>query len=303
MTQFQQPFGYGYPYQQPVQQPPQPAMTSWLTQEEIDKIKTNNTFSLSVTEEEMIRGVCNHTNLQGNPTIKVDEINNTCTCLQCGEVFRIGNELTKEEVQNSVDNILDILQTTKMMYVNITPQVAREYYQIIPFLKKLPKLYEIAAADYKRYDQSSTFLGQQGNQNVFAIYGALTTPSYNYYQQPQQVMGQQMMGQPAPAAPMGMANNMMGGMPQPMGGNPFYGQPSYPNQMMGGQPQMAPQQQGFAFSPVGAASPTPTSFPTPQPVSAAPTVPQHPTQQPLVSPTPEETAAKVDKVDVKSKKK
>ncbi|MBF1059134.1 MAG: hypothetical protein HXL24_06300 [Peptostreptococcus sp.] len=66
---------------------------------------------------------------------------------------------------------------------------------------------------------------------------------------------------------------------------------------------MAPQQQGFAFSPVGAASPAPTSFPTPQPVSAAPTAPQHPTQQPLVSPTPEETAAKVDKVDAKSKKK
>ena len=233
----------------PNQNMPTAHTKSWLTPDQISKIKKRIAqFDLSVSDDAILRGNCNHYNTDGTPAIYPDKDGSGgYTCAICGTHFNM-RDFSPEDVKNSVENVLDILNTIKVMYLSVDPTAATDYFQIIPFIEKIPKLYEVATNDFSRYDNADEFT-RSGNQNSFNLFYAMNNPGsfgYGYgYNMPQQ-------------APYGMPPQQPMGQPMNPGFNPMYGaqQPQAPY----GMPQQGyqPQTQGFAMNPQGAAAPQQT---------------------------------------------
>ena len=202
------PFNNGYMYNQ---QPPV-KQSNPLTNEEIASLRnTAGQFTLALTKDEMIRGICFHRDENGNQTTITNPDGST-TCTLCGKTWR-SDEQSPEQVQDAVNTILSILQTIKLLYINFPDQAAREYYQIIPLIEKIPGLYKIASDNFHMYE--GNYLGGYANgaMNPFAVFGQLGG-FQNMYQYQQTNPYGQPAGQP-----------MMGGMPQQNMYNPIYGQP------------------------------------------------------------------------------
>ena len=131
-----------------------PKMANWLPADKLAMLKKNlNQFKLSVTEEEMFKGQCNHIDPQTGISALIPDQDGSggCTCSQCGTHFTARNFST-EEVQGIVQNTLDLLNTIKIMYLSLDPAHALEYFQIVPFIEKIPQLYTIAVNDFKKYE-------------------------------------------------------------------------------------------------------------------------------------------------------
>jgi len=223
---------------------PQARMTQPLTVEQI-KLLRNQTpaFTLDVSDEDMLRSRCTHKTLDGKfATVLNNDPEGTVTCSICGAKFSL-MEVAKESAEEAVRIIIDLLQSIKTYYVDMPDSVAIQFFQMIPFIEKIPKLYEIALNNFNKYDGAG--MGNQSpNMYGFNMLGAITSP-----------MAYQMGGMPmSPGMPMGgypMQQPMMGGypiqpgqqMPQQMGmGNPFGGYQMPYNNMQPGAQQMQPGQ-------------------------------------------------------------
>ena len=199
-----------------------------------------------------------------------------CTCTLCGTHFYT-KDFTPEEIKNSVGNILDILNTIKIMYLSIDPNAALEYFQIIPFIEKIPELYNIAVQDFKRYEGVDSFVPGSNSYNVnpFNIYYAMMNQPGLGMVPPQQQMYGYGQGYPmqqpnmAPQQPQAtqMPNQQYGFNPNMNAGfaqqNPQY------NPIFAGGYQ--PQSQGFSMNPMGAAAPQQGFMNTNMPNAANPT--------------------------------
>lgn len=154
----------GYAYNgmaQPVQKFNNP-----LTPEQIKRLQQKqDQFSLGLTEEEMLRGVCNHRNAEGTGDALVfDPVTGVARCTICGYQFRpVEANVTPEEIRDDVDRIVDILQTIKLMYIDLPAEAAMEYFQIIPLISKIPQLFEFAAKNMAKHE---TFNWQYNNRNM-----------------------------------------------------------------------------------------------------------------------------------------
>ena len=201
------------------QQPMQPQrLKNVLTPEEIKSLrKTVDTFSLGLTQEEILRGRCTHKDENGVETLK-DNGDGTVTCTICGYTFDPLQNCTEEDIQGFVNNITDVLQTIKLLYIDMPTEAAREYFQIIPLINKIPKLFKIASDNFSRHENYNNYR-YNGTPNTINLYSMLSNGTigagYPQYQQPYGApMGAPMgmgMGQPAPAPafgqqPMGMTN-------------------------------------------------------------------------------------------------
>ena len=246
------PAGTGYQYNgmQPVNAP---VIKNNLSDEEIQKlVQKENQFSLNVTETERLRAVCSHRWQGGLVDSIAEDDNGTCVCQICGYKFvPVDTATTPDSLQEYVDNIVDVLQTIKMLYIDMPEDVAREYFLIIPLIEKIPKLFELAAKSWSRYSNYTPYGYNARNMNTMQMFnmlsGVLSGAGANVA--PQQPMG---FGQPQ----MGMPGMNMGyGQPQmgmPMMSNGFVAQDpnAYAAQTGGFQyvpnvtPQQAPQNPG-----------------------------------------------------------
>ncbi len=225
------PAGYNFNPQQQA-----PKFTNPLTNEEIKMLRQKGEkFTLGLTQEEQLRGVCFHRDQNGDTLVPNPD--GTVRCTVCGHVFDPVNGLTKEELEAAVAGVTDILQTIKMLYLDMPEEAAREYFQIIPLINKIPQLYERAAENFSRHENVNTFRFN-GAPSASLLYNMLGSGSFNpgmmggFQQQP--MMGQPMMGQP-----------MMG--QQPMMNQPYMNQPVYGQQpMMGAAPM--PGSNGFGYT-------------------------------------------------------
>ena len=212
--------GFNYTPQQPAQQPKQ---YSFLTPEEIKNLMDKGPgFNLKLTGDEKTRGICNHRSADGTHDTLQETEDGSVYCSVCGYKFKTVDmqSMTVDEVQESVDGIIDILQTIKMIYIDLNPQDARDYFQIIPMLEKIPKLYELAIANYSRHEQFGQWHYDGKNMSAAKLLDAVASAingGYNlnmmqqpYYQDPNMMqqpysqpngapVGQQFMGQPNPA--------------------------------------------------------------------------------------------------------
>ena len=280
-----------YQQQKPVQQ-----ANNWLTPERKALLQKNvSQFKLSVTDEDMAVGQCNHYDNGAPCLIEDGDGSGGFTCKICGTHIS-ANNFSVEDAEIVTGNFLSLLDNIKLMYTSLPQDSALEFFQIYPLCAKVPQLYKLAMEDYKKRDNQNDFVPANG-VNPFNMYAAMTNPGFGYgmnMMQPQQPMYngyQQPMQQGY--APQG---NVAYAQQNPAY-NPIYGQPQYaPQQPMqqgyapqapvaGYQPQgyqqpvqgYAPQQQYVntnmpnAMNPTGAAQPVQQpAAPAPQAASAAP---------------------------------
>ena len=209
-----QPYmNYGMPYGgvAPMPQPVQPKMTQILSPEDINTLKAKNTsFNINVDPIDILRANCVHRE-NGNFKI-VDNGDGTVTCSICGETFTPIYSADDGNVEAIVKQNMDLLNTIKLAYVDLPPEMGREYFPIIELIKKIPALYKIAMNDLNKYtniQQQQNNGGGYGNAftNLNMItsgygsyyqpqpYGAYPAPGYGY--DPNQTF---MPGQPTPAS-------------------------------------------------------------------------------------------------------
>lgn len=243
-----QPQGYGYgmyPNQPGTNygQFPTAKMTQPLTPEQIRELRsTGSGFSLKVDPIEILRSHCTHKD-NGNIAL-VKNGDGSSTCSICGATFNLVDK-DIEEVQAVVQAVIDILQSVKTYYLDIPENYVKDYFNMIPYLEKLPKFFEVALHNFAKYENGA-FLNQNNNMFGFQMLNALTSPGY---------------GQ--------MGGGMMGGQPQ-MGMAPAYQPQAY-----GQQPQMG-MAPAPGYNPFGGVQPMNQGYAPQQ--QAQPTQNQQPAQ-------------------------
>ena len=215
--------GFGVPqgtgYQFNGMQPQQvPQIQNFLSTEEINRLlQKENQFSLALTEVEKLRATCNHRfNGNGQDAI-VTGNDGICRCQICGYEFAPIDEGTTPDTLNEVvRNMLDVLQTIKLFYLDMPAEVAREYFAIIPLIEKVPKLFDMAVKSYSKYESYNPYGYNNKNMNTMQMYSMLAgiLGGQQPYQQPNMGYGYQAQPQMNPGMGMAYQQPMMG---QPMG--------------------------------------------------------------------------------------
>lgn len=259
----------GYNYQGMAQ--PQQKWNNVLTPEQISRLqKSENEFSLGITEEDSMRARCNHRSADGtHDTLVYDPITQEARCTICGYKFRpIEPNISMDDIKEDVARILDLLQTIKLMYIDLPDQAAAEYFQIIPLIEKIPQLFDYAGKNMTKHE---AYNWQYANRNMGAMnmFNNLQAMFSGGMAAPQQPMMNQ--GMPVGMVPPTMQPNPV--FQQPMMGNAF----GYPGAQQGYQPQSA----GFQYTPN---QPTTPTAPQQAPVSA-PAAPEATTETATVQQT------------------
>lgn len=231
-----------------------------LTADEIQTLmKSENKFTLALTQTEKLKAACNHRKADGTGDTLVENADGTVSCQICGYTFKPVDPATsgEEYLAAAVAEIVDILQTIKMLWIDVDPQVMREYTQIIPLIEKIPQLYNIAAKNYSNHENYNAWSYNGKNLGTLAMFQMLNGMMNGVGQPNAMQFGSAPQPQPVPNP---------GFYQQGVAGNPFgygYGNPAYG----GYQPQMS----GYAYQP-GMAAPQPQTVvdTTAQPAEATP---------------------------------
>lgn len=252
---------------------PQARNTQPLTPDQIAKLRQDgNAFDMKIEQEDLWRSACTHKEKNGNSTL-VENQDGTFTCTICHETFKMCDN-TKEEIEAAVNTLINMLQTSKTVYLDAPDALVTQYYQIIPLLKKFPDLWERAMKNFAMYDMTPGVQGMAPGYSGFAAMQTLLSNPYSGYGQPmygqQPYMAQPMYGQPTPQqAPVQQPVAPAPGMMPPYGG---YAQPVY-----GQAPVMDPNNPmayGAPTIPAPTAAPAPGVMPQAAPAPAAAPAPQ-----------------------------
>ena len=233
---------YNQPQAQMYQQVPQPNYTQPLSAEEIAMLMkgTKSSWTMALTPEEKLRAICTHKDpTKGNQFSLVPVNNgfaNAHKCYICNEEV-ILRDYTKDDAIAATEEVINILQNVKTTFLDIAPGVAQDYFILIPLLRKLPELLEIAKNNFAKYD-SALHNPMYGTGNTFAALNTLLTPGGFG-------MNPGMMGM-NPNMQMGMNPNMQMGMNPAMMNNQMPNMDPAQMQMMMNMmaQQQAAQQQG-----------------------------------------------------------
>ena len=147
----------------------QPKIMNTLTDDEIKILQSGQSqFSLGLTQKEMLQGACNHRLPDGTgDSLVFDPYSGVARCTICGYEFRpIDADTSLDDITEAKDKIIDILQTIKLLYTDLPSDAAREYFQIIPLLMKVPQLFEFAAKNFAKHEMNAW---QYTNQNMSGI--------------------------------------------------------------------------------------------------------------------------------------
>lgn len=204
---------------------PQPRFTQPVTQEMSKMIfAQEDDLSVKISPIEKAKNQCTH-KFPGTGQLALVEGNDgKVTCRVCGESFHLILD-PSAQIAKTTEDMRDILQSIKTMYLDIPENFVKEYFQLITLLERAPALFEKAANNFKMYDSYNT--------SPMGVY-----PGMNSFQQVNGMIG---------------GANMGGIVPQPMYGyNPaqpgYYQQPGYYSQP-NGYYNNAPQQ-GYYQQPV-----------------------------------------------------
>lgn len=265
---------------------PVPTYQNSLTGEEIQILKNDRpstNIDLSIDRNDVLRSICNHKDNGRDVVMRVNDGSNDVYCPICRARWNPDIK-TKEEVQELVEDLVNQMQVAKWIgdYPN---EVAREYFPMIPMLKKYPELHEYAVRQYDKLANAVAVHPAQ-DASVYNMFNALTSPQmYGYYNQ-----------QPAPQPPMGYYGQPAAPQPQPgyapanAAVNPMqvpYGvSPAAPNQQYNQQANMMMGGSIYGGMPMGGypGMMNPAAAPAQAPTPAAPAQPQG--QAPVTAPAP-----------------
>ena len=194
--------------------PKLPEPTNPLSKDEMAMLKQKAPqFSLAVSQVDALQAICTHRDQNGETLIQ--NADGSVTCAICGKTFTPVNA-DPQTIEQIFKSVVDVLETMKIMYMDIPNDVTKAYFQMIPYLEKGPQLYKIANDHYSRYNNSGVMARDFNNGgNAFALYSALMNPAMAMggmnpamgYAQPGAMQPQQ----PVPDVTMGAMN----------GANPF----------------------------------------------------------------------------------
>lgn len=208
-------------------QPAAPKMTNPLTDEELKALHQNNAFTLQVTPQELAQGICTHKDPKTGCYATVNNPDGTVTCSICHTTFDPNSVVDVDYVKKVTNEFLNVLETCKLLGIDLSSDVIRGVFQMAPFVKKIPELFNIAQTSFVRYNEASPNAYQAtANPNMWYMFNNL-------------MMGQPpMMGQPV-QSPYAQSAQMYQGYQQPSvtpyanmqsqmvpGGSPFYAQPA-----------------------------------------------------------------------------
>lgn len=162
----------GQPNQYATKQP------STLTSEEYNRlVKQENPFSLALTELERLRAICNHRTIDGMGDTLTQMANGQMKCTVCGYEFLPidAAEMTKEDIVASVKVVTDILQTIKLMFVDMPAESQREYFQIIPLIERIPGLFDLAVKNYQKYESMNVWNYRGANLGTMNLFNMLSS--------------------------------------------------------------------------------------------------------------------------------
>lgn len=145
-----------------------PKMVTPLTAEDIERLKQHKDLSMNITQDELLASYCTH-KFNGAIRIKQD-LDESLSCDICGEVFKL-HSLEEEDVKETIVKVIDLLNTIKLQYMDISPEVAKNVFPIIPILHKVPKLAKLAKNNFASYEAASMFSAMQPFYNKLPEYG------------------------------------------------------------------------------------------------------------------------------------
>lgn len=192
--------------------PKRPNPTNPLSKEEMAMLKQKAPgFSLAISQMDALKAICTHRDETGEKLIMNSD--GTVTCAICNTTFR-PVQANQETITQAFKTVTDILETMKIMYLDIPDDVTKTYFQMIPFLEKGPQLYKIGLDHFQRYNSSSVIAGNYNAQgNAMALFSAMMNPAAAMgYAAPQMMpYGQPGMApqtQPVADVTMGAANGV-----------------------------------------------------------------------------------------------
>lgn len=201
----QNPMSYANPYgtTYAVAGRPQAKNSQPLTQEEINHLKSMSgaeNLDIKVSTDDLLIAKCTHREKSGASSL-INVGGNRWRCTICGQEFNMFDG-TVEDVTNAVNSMVDILQTAKTIYLDAPDNLTAQYYQQIPLLQKLPKIFQASLNNFSKYEnwqQAPEFTGNGYYPGFTAMHNLLTgqfmpgmAPGYGYqqpaygYQQPMQ---------------------------------------------------------------------------------------------------------------------
>ena len=103
-----------------------------LTVEQANALRKHiEEFTLNISEKDKWAAWCMHRDPQtGATTIMPDKVGGTVTCSICGKSWRMVDNLAKQDVVNAVNNITDIIQTSKSLYLDMPVEAAKSFFLI-----------------------------------------------------------------------------------------------------------------------------------------------------------------------------
>ena len=213
---------------------PMPKCTQPVTSEMEKLLKQNNDeLDIRISNTDKIKNWCTHKEPGTGRLALVENADGTVTCRVCGERFHMVED-TEEQVQQTADHMIDILQTIKAMYLDAPEEFIKNYSQTLSMMRMVTNVYKRASNNFGVYEAYS---GNLFNAN----------PGYNTFAAANGILGS---FNPLGYNPMPM--NMGYGQPQawpqaPQGYYPGYQQPGYAQQPQAWPQQ--PQQGGWAMPP------------------------------------------------------
>lgn len=159
---------------QPVKQP---EYTNPLGATKIKELlqKGNGAPKLVLTEDDYTEAICTH---RYNGHIEANEMNDGTgryKCKICGAEFVPVEEATQEDVRQATENLMNILHTAKLAWLDVPDKTCTEFFQALAIVKKTPELFKIAMNNYAKYN-GYQIQSQSSNVSGFGIFNQILGP-------------------------------------------------------------------------------------------------------------------------------
>lgn len=253
--------GYNYGAKPPAKftQPVTSEMSRMIYQEE-------DQLDVKISKIDSIKNQCTHKEPgTGNMAI-VMNADGSVTCRTCGETFHLIDPQDVDKViGETVEKIIDIMQTAKLMYVDAPEEFIKQYFQCITLLRKLPAVFKKGAANFTAHEIYSgnpypTYNGWNNHQSAFTAFnnmmnvnpfiGTVAQPNPGFIDPRYGYNGGANMGAPMypQAQPQQVPMQQNYTVPQPSGMMAPQGvAPGYNNQQMDGSITPGFTQAGYGY--------------------------------------------------------
>lgn len=173
--------------------------------------------NLNITKEDFEMAICTHRNPATNQitAYPMNDGTGRHKCSICGAEFHVIEGADPEDIKLAADNLWDIGQTAKMLWIDGSNDAIKQAFQILAIIPKIPALYTIASNTMQRYNGGFTAQNIMNNpQNAAALVnqifgGPVAGFNMNMMNGLQPMPAVNMQGMMNPQMNMGMAQQPM----------------------------------------------------------------------------------------------